>query len=334
MEFRLKNRGFSAKNRPVHWLPLLKQVSRSFYLSIRLLPARVRRPIGLAFLACKTADTIADTTLIPAPKRLQLLEHFRELIRHPRSATAREIVTALDAEENGSDGERRLLQAFPELIDALQTLPTPDREQIQWLVLELTEGMRLDLSFFGGANGKLKALQSFQGLDQYTYYVAGIVGRFWTRMMRNHFRFAHDFDEAVEKTGENLGKGLQWVNILRDLPRDLRQGRCYIPKDLLTKYALEPEHLLDPDNIDEARSCLMELVAEARSRLLQSEHYCRFFPWYALRLKTVVRLPALLGLETLSLLENSNEWLNPDVVIKVPRKTVYVSLFKLCFFSM
>lgn len=316
----------------MEWIPLLKNISRSFYWSVRLLPASVRRPICLAFLACKTADTIADTTLIPGPKRLQLLEQFRELIRHPRPGLSREIVAELDTEGNGSDGERQLLLALPEWINTLQTLPATDREQIQWLVLELTEGMRLDLSFFGGPGIKLKALQNLQGLDQYIYYVAGIVGRFWTRMMRNHFRFAQHFGESAEKTGENLGKGLQLVNILRDLPRDLRQGRCYIPKDLLSQYGLEPEHLLDPDNIDEARSCLMELVTEARSRLLQSEHYCRFFPAYALRLKAVVRLPARLGLETLTLLENSNEWLHPEVVIKVSRLDVYKTLGG-CFLS-
>ena len=46
-------------------LPLLKRVSRAFYLSIRVLPEPVRRPVGLAYLLARAADTIADTAAVP-----------------------------------------------------------------------------------------------------------------------------------------------------------------------------------------------------------------------------------------------------------------------------
>lgn len=306
---------------------ILKGVSRSFYLSIRFLPERVREPIGLAFLACKMADTIADTTLIPKTHRFGLLDDFRDLIRHPRHSKSLEIAQVLDQSGEGTFAERRLIQHLPQLMNALHQLPQKDAALLQWLLLELTKGMQIDLSFFEGP-GKLKALQNMQSLDQYIYYVAGIVGCFWTRMMKNHFQFALNFGDDVEKTGEKLGKGLQLVNILRDLPRDLEQGRCYIPKEHLAKYNLQPEDLLDPDNLDEAYPCLMELAQLALEYLKEAENYCRFFPWYALRLKMVVRLPAHLGRQTLTLLENSNEWLNPEEIIKVSRRQVYINLLK------
>ncbi|MCI0869448.1 MAG: squalene/phytoene synthase family protein, partial [Chloroflexi bacterium] len=43
---------------------LLKGVSRSFYLTLRVLPGGIREPVGLAYLLARAADTIADTTLI------------------------------------------------------------------------------------------------------------------------------------------------------------------------------------------------------------------------------------------------------------------------------
>lgn len=60
--------------------PLLKGVSRSFYLTLRVLPAGMRDPIGLAYLLARAADTIADTSLIPPQQRLELLLSLRDQV--------------------------------------------------------------------------------------------------------------------------------------------------------------------------------------------------------------------------------------------------------------
>ena len=43
---------------------LLKEVSRSFYLTMRVLPSAIRPQIGLAYLLARTTDTIADTEIV------------------------------------------------------------------------------------------------------------------------------------------------------------------------------------------------------------------------------------------------------------------------------
>src|SRR5215475_6905354 len=53
---------------------ILRSVSRSFYLSIRLLPQQLREPIGLAYLLARTTDTVADTTRIPRTLRMESLK--------------------------------------------------------------------------------------------------------------------------------------------------------------------------------------------------------------------------------------------------------------------
>ena len=59
---------------------LLKSVSRSFYLSLAVLPAAVRPAIGLAYLLARAADTVADTRLIDRRQRdTQLLALRAEL---------------------------------------------------------------------------------------------------------------------------------------------------------------------------------------------------------------------------------------------------------------
>ena len=48
-------------------------------------------------------------------------------------------------------------------------------------------GMAMDLTRFPGESVEdLTALQTFDELDRYTYYVAGCVGEFWTRMVCAH----------------------------------------------------------------------------------------------------------------------------------------------------
>jgi len=68
---------------------LLKNVSRSFYLTLRVLPLGLREPIGLAYLLARAADTIADTSLIPPARRLELLLLVRARINGEAAVQSR-----------------------------------------------------------------------------------------------------------------------------------------------------------------------------------------------------------------------------------------------------
>src|SRR5437868_13086051 len=76
------SRGSDRAEQPlaVNELALLKPVSRSFYLSIRLLPRALREPVALAYLLARTSDTIADSNAMSAEKRIELLDRFARAI--------------------------------------------------------------------------------------------------------------------------------------------------------------------------------------------------------------------------------------------------------------
>src|SRR5207237_10926522 len=76
------SRGSDRAEQPlgVNELELLKPVSRSFYLSIRLLLRALREPVALAYLLARTSDTIADSNAMPAEKRIELLDRFARAI--------------------------------------------------------------------------------------------------------------------------------------------------------------------------------------------------------------------------------------------------------------
>jgi len=60
----------------IDW-PLLKRVSRSFYLTLRLLPTQVRESIALAYLLARLSDTVVDGAATDAER--QLLARHQEI---------------------------------------------------------------------------------------------------------------------------------------------------------------------------------------------------------------------------------------------------------------
>src|SRR5688572_14192596 len=59
---------------------VLRDVSRSFYWTIRVLPSSIRTQIGLAYLLARATDTIADTGMVPVAQRTEVLKLLRQRI--------------------------------------------------------------------------------------------------------------------------------------------------------------------------------------------------------------------------------------------------------------
>ena len=95
-------------------------------------------------------------------------------------------------------------------------------------------------------SGRTGALDTLDDLDRYTYLVAGCVGEFWTDVMIAHERAVRDWDrDRMIYLGVRFGKALQMTNIIRDVPKDLRAGRCYIPREILESVGQTPEDLAE-----------------------------------------------------------------------------------------
>ena len=123
--------------------------------------------------------------------------------------------------------------------------------------------------------------------------------------------------------GIRYGKGLQMVNILRDLPKDLRNGRCYIPVVLLDQVALRPDQLLEEASGQAFRPLFRKLIQEARDHLDQGWRYAMAIPRMEIRLRLACMWPILIGIRTLQQLSVSRHVLNPDYPIKISRGDVY-----------
>jgi farnesyl-diphosphate farnesyltransferase len=159
-------------------------------------------------------------------------------------------------------------------------------------------------------------------LDDYTYRVAGCVGEFWTRMCLAHLFGSAGLNEAFLLTnGVRFGKGLQLVNILRDLPIDLRHGRCYLPSDRLKALNLQPVDLLHPSNEPRLRPLYDDFLHLAADHLEAGWAYTNQLPWRSARVRLACAWPLLIGRNTLGLLR-SGKVLNTEPRLKVSRRTV------------
>ena len=304
---------------------LLKGVSRSFYLTVRVLPRTVRGPIHLAYLLARAADTIADTDAIPSANRLGQLEKFRVRLTSRDIEPIDVIADPIDARLGRDDPETELLEALPRLFGLLDDMPDDDRRTVQRTVDTLVRGMEFDLTTFPTPeSGRIGALDTLDDLDGYTYLVAGCVGEFWTDVMIAHESAVREWDrEQMVGLGVQFGKALQMTNVIRDAPKDLRAGRCYVPRELLESVGLKPEDLLSPAASEDARPVLTALVRHALDFYVSAEEYIQATPRRSARLRLAMIWPVLIGLATLDLLLRGPNWLDPNTRIRVSRPWVY-----------
>jgi farnesyl-diphosphate farnesyltransferase len=299
---------------------LLQSVSRSFYLTLRVLPAAVRRQIGLAYLLARTSDTVADTELLSAEKRLAALEALRARILGQSAAPLN--IGEL-ARHQGSPGERVLLEKSEDVLGDLDALNAVDLQLVREVLGIIISGQELDLRRFASTSAeRVTALRTDAELDDYTYRVAGCVGEFWTKMCRAHLFPRVQLDDALLLTnGVRFGKGLQLTNILRDLPADLRNGRCYLPADGLAACGLSPQELLQPASEPRLRPLYNTWLDRANAHLRAGWTYTNTLPWSCFRVRLACAWPILIGFETLKLLRSGNV-LDGQHRIKVTRNRV------------
>ncbi len=290
-----------------------------------MLPRGLREPVGLAYLLARAADTVADTRLIAPTRRLELLLSLRACVNgeaDAASATAR-IAAEMSAHQDNPH-ERVLLQSLDPALMLLDACAPSDKAEIQRVVTTLTEGMEFDLRTFPDeTSGGVEALKNADELERYTYLVAGCVGEFWTTMSVAHEPALRDWNVAeMSASGIRFGKALQYTNVLRDTPKDLRIGRCYFPRDLLRAHGLEPRDLLDPANSARARAALKELIVPALEHFREARRYLTAIPARCTRLRLACLWPILIGLPTLEKLGRNPGWLDPAKPSKITRGQV------------
>lgn len=328
---------------------ILKEVSRSFYLSVRVLPPAVQEQVAVGYLLARAADTLADTPILPAAERRRLLSLLRQAAAGAQTAQ-QQLLAAFSAAsvlgQLGNEGEARLLQRLGDCFGLLGQQERHDQALLQRVLDQLTYGMERDLERFPCSDAQVPAsqvvgLQGRADLDDYAYFAAGCVGEFWTDLMASHVPdLAHLAAPELRRRGVALGKALQLVNVIRDVRADLQIGRCYWPDDMLHAHGLSARRLAEiaaataapPLRAAEAstlRALTHALCDLSLSLCREAWPYVQAIPVTQVRLRLACLWPLLLAVDTLGALRAAGSpLLGSGPPIKIARQRVYALLLE------
>lgn len=208
---------------------LLRQTSRTFALSIPMLPEPTRRHVGIAYLLFRIADTFEDAVRWPCETRLAALADFAHLLEHrgeERQAAARwSVGTPVE-----HAGYLELLAATPVVMSAYWAMPEAARDVLRRDLLRTVHGM-IHVVRRADASGDVR-LTTVRELRDYCYVVAGIVGEMLTELFLVDDPALVPVARRLRRRSRFFGEGLQLVNILKDAAGDATEGRVYLPDEI------------------------------------------------------------------------------------------------------
>jgi farnesyl-diphosphate farnesyltransferase len=207
---------------------LLQKTSRTFALTIPLLPEPTRAEVGVAYLLFRIIDTFEDATRWAPDRRIEALGRFVGLVDGPPDAAAQMAQECLRDPPVDHAGYRELLAKMPIVLTAFHELQAGARAPIRKHLGRSAEGMQGFLARSAGPAGL--ELDTVDDLRAYCYVVAGVVGEMLTELFLLGRPALAAVADDLRRRAAAFGEGLQLVNILKDSARDADAGRVYLPR--------------------------------------------------------------------------------------------------------
>ncbi len=189
---------------------MLKLTSRTFYIPIKLLKPKLQKTVGAAYLCMRAIDEIEDHETLAKEIKTQLLRDTSKLLQS-KTGFDREAYEALTKPYD------ELPEVTHRLADWIEFCPEDIRDKVLESTSEMADGMAKWVE-------KDFDVRTKEELDEYTYYVAGLVGVMLSDIWRWYDGTETDYDLAV-----GYGRGLQAVNMLRNQDEDAERGVGFLP---------------------------------------------------------------------------------------------------------
>ena len=251
---------------------ILPHVSRTFALTIPQLPPALRTPVTNAYLLCRIADTIEDEVDPAVAATLVLQQRFVSVVcgREDADLLVRDVVPQLSART--LPAERDLVQNMKRVVGITAGFEEPQRVAIQRCLDIMCHGMhKFQLT------ASLRGLPRSTDLDDYCYYVAGVVGQMLTELFCSYSAQIRQHRTELHDLAVSFAQGLQMTNILKDVWEDRTRGACWLPQEVFTRYGIDLERLgTGPDSRFDAG--MRELVGVAHVHLRNALAYTLLIP--------------------------------------------------------
>jgi farnesyl-diphosphate farnesyltransferase len=252
---------------------ILPHVSRTFALTIPQLPVGLRTAVTSAYLLCRIADTIEDEPALSPPETLAFLQRFSAVLAGQGDAgqLAREIEQRLSDRTLAT--ERELVCNMERVLGVLARLNAAQRAAIQRCVELMCQGMpRFQFS------ASLKGLARSTDLDDYCYYVAGVVGEMLTDLFCDYSPQIARQRPALSAIAASFAQGLQMTNILKDVWEDRSRGVSWLPQEVFTRHGVDLAQVSSEPYDPRYGAGFLELVGVAHAHLRNALDYTLLIP--------------------------------------------------------
>lgn len=296
---------------------IIISVSRTFAISIKLLPGTLGDAVCIAYLLCRIADTIEDDNTTPAKIRRDLLTDFSECYENPEKVRA--LTEALSCIQ-GDSAYLSLLKGTPYVFEELANLPKNDADIVWSWTKTLALGMREFLETYPQGI----YIKTMKELRRYCYFVAGTVGHLLTELFYEHSSFINKKNyEDLLKNSEAFAEALQLINILKDIAWDFEhENDVFIPEETLSRFGSTQSQIISKKWRAANRKAVNTLCIEAHQNLEKAFEYIYTLPRLALTIRLFCLVPVMLAVATLRELQHSQAMLEKGGSVKISRSEV------------
>lgn len=299
---------------------ILPGVSRTFALTIPVLPGRLSEVVTNAYLLCRIADTIEDDPGLDECRKEAFHRRFLAAIKGREDAAEFAAALAPRLSSGVLPDERDLVLNAPKVIRVTHGFTGREREALTRCLTIMCTGMPKFQR-----NKSLRGLKDLTEMGAYCYVVAGVVGEMLTDLFCIHC------PELVKKRAElrrlavSFGQGLQMTNILKDIWDDRRGGRCWLPRSMFADRRVQVERLEDFHRTHAFASGMNALIAVTHRHLQNALEYTCHIPAREAGIRRFCLWALGLAVMTLQQLHRNPQFTSGDQV-KVSRRTVRATI--------
>jgi farnesyl-diphosphate farnesyltransferase len=295
---------------------ILPGVSRTFALTIPVLPDALAVVTTNAYLLCRIADTIEDDPGLQPEQKSQFHSRFVAVVKGAQDAEsfARDLAPLLS--DRVLPAEHELVRNTPAVIRVTHGCSAEERAALTRCVAIMCRGMP---EF--QRNKSLRGLRDLGELADYCYYVAGVVGEMCTELFALHCPEVAAKREVMLRLAVSFGQGLQMTNILKDIWDDRQSGACWLPRSVFAGGTMDLERLETWHSEPVFREGLHELIGVGHAHLRNALEYTCLIP----KRETGIRRFCLwaIGLAVLTLRKiHRHPTFRSGNEVKVSRRTV------------
>ncbi len=312
----------SSRRRPVeptdfaYQSDILPGVSRTFALTIPVLPDKLADVVTNAYLLCRIADTIEDDTGLDNVQKSDFHERFVAVVdgSEPARPFAEDLLPLLSSRVLAD--ERELIENTGKVIRVTHSFSADERAALTRCVRIMCSGMP---EF--QRNKGLRGLENLDEMARYCYFVAGVVGEMLTELFCLHCPPLRERHEQMMQLAVSFGQGLQMTNILKDIWDDRQADTCWLPRSVFGNGEFRLERLEEHHRSEAFTQGLNELVGVAHGHLRNALNYTCMIP----KREVGIRRFCLwaIGLAVLTLRKiHRNPSFTAGAEVKVSRRTV------------